>query len=171
MKITEHFDENEFVCRCGCKGLKLKRSLVERLEKLYKKMNASKIIINSGYRCPKHSVAVGGSSTDAHTMGIAADITVYKQDGTPYNVETVAFYANLLSFGGIGLMNGNSIHLDVRDEGGYLNKFWHGDERTGKNIDCSRLEHEEIQNINKPVTHKVTLIFDGHMYSGLLEED
>lgn len=171
MKMSEHFDENEFVCKCGCKGLKLKGSLVERLEKLYRKMNASKIIVNSGYRCPEHSVSVGGYANDAHTMGIAADVTVYKQDGTPYNVETVAFYANLLSFGGIGLMNGNSIHLDVRDEGCYVNNFWHGDERTGKNIDCSRLEHEEIQNINKPDTHNVTLIFDGNMYSGLLEEE
>lgn len=167
-KLSEHFDESEMRCPC-CGKVVVKKSLIERLEKLYRKMNASKIIINSGYRCPKHSVSVGGYVNDAHTLGMAADVTVYKQDGTPYNVETVAFYANLLGFGGIGLMHGNSIHLDVRDEGGYLNRFWHGDERAGTNIDCSKLEHEEIQ--KQTSKHKVTITIDGHVYSGLLEEE
>lgn len=167
-KLSEHFDESEMRCPC-CNKVVVRHELIDRLEQLYRKMNASKIIVNSGYRCPEHSVAVGGYANDAHTLGMAADVTVYKQDGTPYNVETVAFYANLLSFGGIGLMDGNSIHLDVRDEGGYVNRFWHGDERTGKNIDCSRLKHEEIQ--GKTSKHKVTITIDDHVYSGLLEEE
>ena len=165
-KLSEHFDESEFRCPC-CNKVVVRHTLIDRLEQLYRKMNASKIIVHSGYRCPEHSVSVGGYANDAHTLGMAADVTVYKQDGTPYNVETVAFYANLLSFGGIGLMDGNSIHLDVRDEGGYLNRFWHGDERTGKNIDCCKLKHEEIQ--KQTSKHKVTITIYGHVYSCLLE--
>lgn len=157
MKITEHFDDREFMCKCGCGKTILQKSIVERLEQLHKKMNAKAIVINSGYRCPKHSLAVGGYSNDAHVMGFAADVTVYKQDGTPYTVETVAYYANKLGFGGIGMMGGNSIHLDTRDVEKYANSYWHGDERTGNNnVDCSKLKHEEIQS-TKPTTYVVTV--------------
>lgn len=166
MKITAHFDDSEFTCKCGCGGCIVKKSIVDRLEKLYDTMNASKIIINSGYRCPNHSIAVGGYSNDAHTLGFAVDCTVYKPDGTPYKVETVAYYADKLGFGGIGLMNGNSIHLDTRDVENYANNFWHGDERTGKNFDAKNLKPENIQ--NKKNSHSVVvngeIVWSGNEY-------
>lgn len=145
MKISEHFDDTEFACpHCG--KIVVKKSLIERLESLHMMMHAKAIIVNSGYRCPTHSVAVGGYSNDAHTLGIAADVTVVKQDGNPYSVETVAYYADKIGFGGIGMMGGNSIHLDTRDVETYANNYWHGDERTGNdNVDCSKLPHDEIQ--------------------------
>lgn len=145
MKITEHFDNSEFTCKCGCGKTFVKMSLIERLEKLHSIMNAKAIVVNSGYRCPTHSVAVGGYSNDAHTLGFASDVTVYKQDGNPYTVETVAYYADKLGFGGIGLMGGNSIHLDTRDVEKFSNNYWRGDERTGKNIDIKNLKAEDIQ--------------------------
>lgn len=161
-KISEHFDTTEFTCKCGCGKTIIKQSLIDRLEKLHEILNAKSIIINSGYRCANHSVAVGGYSNDAHTLGFASDITVYKQDGTPYTVETIAYYADKLRFGGIGMMNGNSIHVDTRDVEEYTNKYWHGDERTGNNlVDCNSLQHENIQkksdvkpNINVKVNDK-----------------
>lgn len=132
MKITEHFDRDEFKCKCGCNQNYISKDLVEKLETLHRAMSAHSIVITSGYRCPKHSVAVGGSSTDAHTVGIAADCIVYKERGIPYDVETVAEYAERLGFTGIGLMNG-AIHLDIRNSSNYKNSHWYGDERTGNN--------------------------------------
>ena len=167
-KLSEHFDSKEFACKCGCNKAVVKQSLIDRLEKLYNVMNASKIIINSGYRCPQHSVAVGGFSNDAHTLGFAADCTVYDQNGKPYSVETVAYYAAKIGFGGIGMMNGNSIHLDTRDVEKYANNFWHGDERTGKNFVAEELKHDEIVKNNKK---HFTIVFDDKVYSGLLEEE
>lgn len=157
MKISAHFDDAEFRCKCGCGKTVLKQSLVDRLEKLHKLMNAKSIVVNSGYRCPQHSLAVGGYSNDAHVMGFAADVTVYKADGNPYTVETVAYYADQLGFGGIGMMGGNSIHLDTRDCEKYANNYWHGDERNGNNnVDCKKLKHEVIQSAT-PTTYVVTV--------------
>jgi len=39
-------------------------------------MGAKAVYVNSGYRCPNCSVAVGGFANDAHTLGLAADISV-----------------------------------------------------------------------------------------------
>lgn len=166
-KLSEHFDESEMCCTC-CNKVVVKQSLIDRLEKLYDVMHASKIIVNSGYRCPKHSLEVGGYANDAHTLGFAVDCTVYKSDGKPYRVETVAYYADKLGFGGIGMMSGNSIHLDTRDVEKYSNKYWHGDERNGTNFVAETLNPEPIQKSNKV---KFTIMFDDHVYSGLLEGD
>lgn len=167
-KLSEHFDSKEMLCKCGCGKAVVKQSLIDRLEKLYDVMNASKIIINSGYRCPTHSVNVGGYSNDAHTLGFAVDCTVYDQNGKPYNVETVAYYAAKIGFGGIGMMNGNSIHLDTRDVEKYVNNHWHGDERNGTNFVAETLKHDEIVKSNKK---HFTILFDDKVYSGLLEEE
>ena len=167
-KLSEHFDSNEMKCKCGCGKTVVKQSLIDRLEKLYDVMNASKIIIHSGYRCPTHSVAVGGYSNDAHTLGFAADCTVYDQNEKPYSVETVAYYAAKIGFGGIGMMNGNSIHLDTRDVEKYVNSYWHGDERNGTNFVAETLKHDEIVKTNKK---HFTILFDDKVYSGLLEEE
>ena len=166
-KLSEHFDQYEFTCKCGCNKTVVKKSLIDRLEKLRNVMNASKIIVNSGYRCPKHSVAVGGYINDAHTQGFAVDCTVYDKNGKPYSVETVAYYADKLGFGGIGLMNGNSIHLDTRDVENYANSYWHGDERTGKNFVAEELKHDEI--VRNDNEKHFTIRFDDKVYSGILK--
>lgn len=129
-KMTEHFDSTEFECKCGCGGNKIDERLVNLLESLFKLMDAKVIIVTSGYRCPTHSVRVGGSIDDAHTIGYAADIKVQKQDGSWYTAEDIAEAAERIGFGGIGLMNG-ACHVDIRHLGGYKNMFWHGDERNG----------------------------------------
>lgn len=156
-KLTTHFDTAEFACKCGCGKYIAKSSLMERLEKLHDKLQCKCIIVNSGYRCPTHSVAVGGYSNDAHTLGFAADVVCYKQDGTPYSVETVAYYADQLGFGGIGMMGGNAIHLDTRDVEQYANNYWRGDERTGKNFDPKNLKPETIQQRKTDTTSTYTV--------------
>lgn len=130
--LSAHFDKSEFICKCGCGQGKPSQLLVDRLEKLYKLMNAKAIIVNSGYRCYKHDKAVGGSGYGAHTKNIAADIVVKKQNGTLYSAEDIAEAAERIGFGGIGMMN-NACHVDTRDSEKYDNNHWFGDERDGRN--------------------------------------
>ena len=128
--LTAHFDREEFTCPCGCNRNSIDMRLVNRLEQLHDLMGAKAIIVTSGYRCPTHSVRVGGSTTDAHTKGYAADIKVQKSNGEWYSAEDIAEAAERIGFGGIGLMSG-ACHCDIRDLGGYKNSHWFGDERTG----------------------------------------
>lgn len=126
MLITKHFNTSEYECKC-CGNIKLDKRLFDMLEKL--RVKAGKpIIITSGYRCPKHSVNVGGYANDAHTVGIAADITI---DG--YTPWEVAAMAEEIGFTGIGVMSG-ATHVDIRNSDNYSNSHWFGDERTGENV-------------------------------------
>lgn len=100
------------------------------LERLRENMNAAAIIVTSGTRCPAHSVAVGGTSTDAHTKGIAVDIRVNKKDGTSYTSGTIAREAEKIGFSGIGIIDNIHCHVDIRNLNNYYNNHWYGDERT-----------------------------------------
>lgn len=170
--LSAHFDSSEFRCKCGCGKGSPSKLLITRLEQLHTLMGAKSIIINSGYRCPAYSVKVGGSATDAHTRNIAADIVVKKQDGSLYKSEDIAEAAERLGFGGIGLMN-NACHVDTRDSEAYTNKHWFGDERTGNNY-IKTFQRGTVfpGQKNEPVkkTMKITVEYDDHIFSGLLEE-
>lgn len=131
MKITTHFDTSEFRCNCGKEGIN--NELVERLERLFAAIGADKIIISSGYRCPDCSVAVGGYRNDMHTLGGAADLVVYK-DGKPMSSFAVAAIAEDLGlFNGIGIIDDNYVHLDIRGVIPYSNNHWFGNEVSGEN--------------------------------------
>jgi hypothetical protein len=133
VQLSPHFNSREFVCKCGkCVTTPIDDTLISKLELLFTELNADKIIVNSGYRCSAHSVAVGGTATDAHTRGIAADITVYV-NGAPVKPITAAAAAERVGFSGIGLMSSN-IHVDVRNADNYVNAHWYGDETTGANV-------------------------------------
>lgn len=163
-KITEHFDDSEFRCKCGCNGCITNKKHVERLEALRSALNAKSIVISSGYRCPSHSVRVGGSSNDAHTLGFATDLIAYKKDGTPYSSITVAKEAEKIGFGGIGLIDNNYIHVDSRDCNQYANNHWFGDERTGNNNipTFQNMASEPVDGATEPVkTKTIELFIDG----------
>ena len=81
-QLSPHFNVREFRCQCGQSHETLIASeLVDKLEALYTVLNCSKIIVTSGYRCPEHDKAVGGTSSGQHTKGTAADVCCYGQDG------------------------------------------------------------------------------------------
>lgn len=132
MRITPNFKSEEFVCKCGCGKNKINERFVERLQLLRNRVGVP-IIVTSGYRCPTHSIRVGGSYNDAHTVGIAADI--YANGLSSVQLARVA---EDLGFGGIGIIDNQCIHVDIRDENGcgfnYANSHWWGDERTGNNF-------------------------------------
>ena len=85
-QLSPHFNVREFRCSCGSNHETLIASeLVDKLEQLYTALNCSKIIVTSGYRCPEHDKAVGGTSSGQHTKGTAAEwtrrSTSQQQDG------------------------------------------------------------------------------------------
>ncbi len=77
MRLTKNFTDDEFRCPC-CGGLNDTGAFRQFVYKLQVARNYAGIpfIITSGYRCPKHNKAVGGSPGSSHILGIAADIRV-----------------------------------------------------------------------------------------------
>ena len=125
-QLTEHFNVSEFRCKCGgTHDTIINTELPEKLEKLFKVLNCSAIVINSGYRCSTHSVNVGGSATDYHTKGYAADIVCYDQSGNKISSKKVSCVAQDVGFGGIANIDSTytATHVDVR-----TSNFWKGDE-------------------------------------------
>lgn len=131
MKLSAHFDKDEFKCGCGCNGHNPSPKLIEMLEKLHDLMGANAIVISSGYRCPSYSVKIGGYKNDAHTANIAADLCVYGPSGNLYSSADVAEAAERVGFEGIGIIDDTYVHLDTRGYDSYLNSHWFGSERTG----------------------------------------
>ena len=128
-QLSPHFNIREFRCSCGKSHETLLASeLVDKLEQLYTALNCSKIIVTSGYRCPEHDKAVGGTSSGQHTKGTAADVCCYGQDGQPISSKTVCCKAQDLGFTGIANITSSYqyTHLDVRTSG-----KWYGDEIHG----------------------------------------
>lgn len=178
--LSEHFDKSEFKCECCGQYKDMSKLLIERLEKMHSLMGAKAIYINSGYRCNNNP---WGSPTDAHRKGMAADIRVQRKDGSYYTAEDIAEAAERVGFRGIGLMedlsgiNPPACHVDTRGDEPYIYDWWHGDE--SRHIDWTKDSgHTFIRGTvfdgEKPAAQKnsvkVTLEFDDHQYSGLLEE-
>ena len=125
-QLSAHFNAKEFRCKCGkVHAFSISNELVDKLEKLYAALNCSKIIVTSGYRCHTHDKNVGGSGTGQHTLGNAADICCYGQDGQPVSSKTVCCKAQDIGFTGIANITAAYIytHVDVRPNG-----KWYGDE-------------------------------------------
>ena len=130
-QLTEHFNAREFRCKCGkSHDFLISDELVSKLEQLYAALDCGKIIVNSGYRCPEHDKAVGGTSTGQHTKGTAADVVCYDKSGNIISAKTVCCKAQDLDFSGIANITGayTSVHLDVR-----TGAKWYGDEIKGTN--------------------------------------
>lgn len=128
-KLSPHFDLSEFRCKCGKKhDTLLYDALWKKLEELYTRLNCSKIIISSGYRCIAHDIAVGGAGGGYHTKGMAADCCCYDQNGKPIDTKIVSCVAQDIGFGGMANINSTYtyIHLDVRTGG-----RWFGNETLG----------------------------------------
>ena len=72
------FKEKEFVCRCCGELPPFARenieALVENVLDPARERFGKPIIVNSGYRCPKHNKEVGGVANSQHLRGEAADV-------------------------------------------------------------------------------------------------
>lgn len=130
-QLSEHFNAKEFRCKCGSKhSTKIDTNLIDKLERLFDVLGASKAIITSGYRCPKHDKAVGGNGSGQHTKGTACDVKFYDKNGDAISSKIVSCKAQDLQFSGIANITAAyiAIHLDVRTVGTYR-----GDETKGYN--------------------------------------
>lgn len=170
-QITEHFNSKEFQCKCGRNhSIEINDKLIAKLEELHKALNCSKIIITSGYRCTQHDKAVGGNGSGQHTLGNAADIICYDSKNVPINSKIVCCVAQDLDFRGIANIDNTYTytHVDVRPTG-----MWYGDETLGTNTVC--MNFYKYYNLDKSKVYpqkqmKVTVEYDDHVYSGLLDE-
>lgn len=175
-QLTEHFNVSEFRCKCGgTHDTKLDETLVEKLEKLHTALNCSQIVVNSGYRCPTHSVNVGGSATDYHTKGYASDIVCYDKNNNKISSKIVSCVAQDLGFGGIANIDGTytATHVDTRPD-----NFWKGDEVVTtaysvtddfyKYYGLTKSDVYPTSNAKKSLN--ITVTVDGTTYSGTIAE-
>ena len=127
-KLSEHFSLKEFKCPTS-KTIKYSDELIALLEKMFSTYkNIGKCIISSGYRTPAYSKKVGGSTTDAHTVGIAVDCCFYDKKNNKIPSKYIQCGAENLGCSGIGRINDYYTHLDVRNSKNYKNAHWFGDE-------------------------------------------
>lgn len=108
--LSQHFSRKEFECRC-CGRLQLDSHLIEGLEVL-RVLAGVPVVVNAGYRCPRHNQEVGGVPNSEHTRGLAADIRLPGLSlQQMYKLATqVAQFAE----GGVGVYDGDFLHVDVR---------------------------------------------------------
>ena len=133
--LSKHFISTEFASNCGTiiysKIILVDAGLIKKLEKFFS-YGITTIIVTSGYRNSAHDVAVGGNGCGAHTKGLAADIIGYVKD-VKVPSSYMACFAELIGFSGIGIIDRNAIHVDVRTTKNYTNGHWFGNEQTGEN--------------------------------------
>lgn len=148
-QITEHFHSSEFRCK-HCGAIKIQEELVQKLETLFKKLNASKCIISSGYRCPTYDIQIGGFAGQ-HSLGFASDCIYYAEDGSIIPSKIVICVAfDLGIFNGIANIDGNYTHLDNRQGSTYR-----GDEPRGNSsywtnpYDYFGVSKEEVRKYTK----------------------
>jgi len=110
-QISKHFNLKEFECPC-CNAVMLRPDLVELLEKIRKEIGKP-IIVNSGYRCPKHNEEVGGKPHSYHLLGLAADVRI--KNFSPVELGRVAHEAGAPTV--IVYRYRGFVHIDVREKG------------------------------------------------------
>ncbi len=114
MKLSEHFNENEFKCHCGeCELVHPPKELLSVLEDIRSHFNKP-VSIMSGYRCNAHNTSVGGARHSKHKLGIAADIIVSETSPNSVHEYLVNKYINKYGIGEYPYFT----HIDVRSNKG-----------------------------------------------------
>ena len=116
-KLSAHFTRAEFRCRCHewCGGAApVSDRLIEGVE-LLRGIVGRPIVIVSGFRCPRHNEAVGGSVGSYHTFGMAADVCV-PPGMTREEFSAAVAQVEVFALGGVGRYYWG-FHLDVRSDG------------------------------------------------------
>ena len=124
-KITTHFHSTEFKCpHCG--AIKIDENLVNKVEHIFSKLNASKCIVSSGYRCPTYDKRENGFA-GRHSEGLAMDCVFYDKSNKiiPSKIVICVAY-DLGELNGMAKINNNYTHLDNRSGSTYR-----GDETRG----------------------------------------
>lgn len=160
-QISTHFHSSEFVCQ-HCGAIKIDENLVRKMENIFSKLNASKCIISSGYRCPTYDVQIGGFA-GRHSEGLAADCVYYDKNGKiiPSKIVICVAY-DLGELNGIAKINDNYVHLDNRSGSTYR-----GDETRGNisywtnpysyfGVSKADVAKYTGETVSKPTSNKIT---------------
>lgn len=110
-RLSEHFETDEFDCRCGCgfghREGDVSAALIDALEEM-RSIIGRPIKIASGCRCNEYNREVGGVDNSAHTRGSAADLVVYGGEDR-FLVVGAAYQVGML---GVGVAK-SFVHVDV----------------------------------------------------------
>lgn len=169
-KISDHFNAWEFKCpHCG--NIKIDERLVDKVEHIFNKLNASKCIVSSGYRCPKYDISENGFA-GRHSEGLAMDCCFYDKNGKLISAKIVVCVAfDLHELNGIALIDNYYVHLDNRQGSTY-----HGDERKGNSsywdnpytyFNVSKNEVTNYTGQSKILLYQVHSIEDNKYYSNV----
>ena len=116
-KITDHFKWDDFECSC-CGEIFLTRRFfkhIDLLEQIRIEIGWP-IGVNSGHRCKKHNIAVGGEDKSQHLI-FATDLTpIFTEHDTDdiwLQKKTQLYERGLEVFDGVGLYDWG-VHLDLR---------------------------------------------------------
>lgn len=102
----KYFIEKEFRCRC-CGGLppaareNIEALVTEVLDPARQQFGGP-VLVNSGYRCPKHNAEVGGVANSQHLLGEAADICCSDNEWLAKIIEENGRYDQLIRYMGPG---------------------------------------------------------------------
>lgn len=148
--VSEHFQVKEFASINGkylySDEVLVDTEIIDILEKLFKYMNAYKIVITSGYRTTRHEKEVGNKSgTGFHTLGQAVDINVWKNTFTRFTSQEIALALEDLEWKkGIGLITNTAVHIDSR-----TNKYYFNESNGNKTIGNSFYTFYNVPKIDK----------------------
>ena len=125
MKISEHFDESEFRCKC-CGKLPPQfrdsegeltvcyQTLFDQLEDIRSAWGRP-LRIKSGYRCSQHNSVVGGSPLSVHMFGLAVDLGFSSDNEVAKFIEVARSVAPYMRRGWKMYVGKKFCHLDVAD--------------------------------------------------------
>ena len=109
--LSKHFSRTELSCRC-CGRLEIDSRLLSGLEALRERAGVP-VVVHAGYRCPRHNAEVGGVLLSEHLAGLAADISV--SGFSLQRMYELALEIPQFAAGGIGVYDGDFLHVDVRE--------------------------------------------------------
>jgi uncharacterized protein YcbK (DUF882 family) len=110
--LSPNFSTKELACpHCG--QCVLDPALIPALEEL-RTLAAGPVEVYSGYRCPIYNAEVHGVSKSEHMLGMAADVKIPGK--TLQEMYDLAEAVPAFRTGGIGVYDGNFIHVDTRSE-------------------------------------------------------
>lgn len=106
IRLSANFHLKEYECSCShCDETLVDMDHITKLQQLRHDLGSS-ITITSGYRCPDHNAAIGGSDNSQHKLGKATDIQVSGMD--PSEVQDACE-----KFDGLGRYD-SFTHIDSR---------------------------------------------------------
>lgn len=123
---SANFSFIEVQCKCGgkyssCRRVHFARRSFQMLER-YRGKSGKPLNVVSGYRCPSHNKAVGGSPTSRHPVGLAADVP------PRFSVSTVKSWA-LATHIGFSPSLKKVVHIDLGSGGSKTSPITYPDGR------------------------------------------